>query len=183
MESLADEQKNVKYCRNVEVGLNIEASGGCEDMNTDSEEESELSLPMEAEHRFDDSDEMDMDHTDACRESTSDLRAALADWALEFGISLIALSALLSILKHDYPFLPKDGRTLLRTKATYTTETLAGGIFHYFGILNAFYRILDNVWSALPDKHTFRLQLNFDGLPLLKSTGTQFWPILGMLQG
>lgn len=57
---------------------------------------------------------------------------------------------------------------MLRTKTTYKTETLAGGIFHYFGILNAFHRILDNVWSVLP---------------LFKSTSTQFWPILGMLQG
>lgn len=68
-------------------------------MHNDSEEESELSLTMKAEHRFNDLDEMDMDHTDACGESTSDLRASLADWAIEFGISLMALSGLLSILK------------------------------------------------------------------------------------
>ncbi len=67
-------------------------------------------------------------------------------------------------------------------KKTNKIETLAGGIFHYFGILNAFHRILDNVWSVLPDRHTVRLQLNFDGPPLFKSTSTQFWPILGMLQ-
>lgn len=175
VESLENDQDNLNYDRNVEVGLNIEESGGFEEMHTYSEEESELSPTVEAEHRFDDSDEMDMDRTDTCSESTSDLRASLADWAIEFG--MMALSALLSILKLHHPFLPKDGRTLLRTKTTYKIETLAGGI------LNAFHRILDNEWSVLPDRHTFRLQLNFDGLPLFKSTGTQFWPILGMLQG
>lgn len=51
-------------------------------MLTDNEEESEFSLTMEAEHRFDDSDEMDTDHTNADSESTSDLRASLADWAI-----------------------------------------------------------------------------------------------------
>lgn len=57
------------------------------------------------------------------------------------------------------------------------------GLFHYFGILKCFGKILDKVWSIVPDRHAFKLQLNVDGLPLCKSTSTQFWPILGMLQG
>lgn len=116
VESLENEQENVKYDRNVEVGLNIEASGGCEEMHTDSEEESEPSLTMEAEHRFDDSDEMDMDHRDACSESTSDLRASLADWAIEFGITLMALSALLSILKRHHPFSAQGWKNIAQNK-------------------------------------------------------------------
>lgn len=95
----------------------------------------------------------------------------------------MALSALLSILKWHHPLLPKDGRTLLKTKTTYSIECLAGGTFHYFRIRKAFQQIFNNVYSLLPDRHIFRLQLDFDGLPLFKSTGTQFWPILGMLQG
>lgn len=65
----------------------------------------------QAEHRFNASDEMDMDRTDICNESKSDLRASYADWPIEFGISLMALSALLSILKRHRPVLPKDERT------------------------------------------------------------------------
>ena len=116
-------------------------------------------------------------------QSNGDLQSSLADWAVEFGISLIALSALLSILKIFHPSLPKDGRTLLQTKTSYNINTLAGGVFHYFGILKSIGKILDKVWSTVPDRHAFKLQLNFDGLPLCKSTSTQFWPILGMLQG
>lgn len=48
-----------------------------------------------------------------CSEMDGDLQSSLADWAIE---SLIALSALLSILKIYHPSLPKDGRTLLKTK-------------------------------------------------------------------
>lgn len=171
-----------------DVGLNVEAASeseaaGRSDCDTDGEE-SEVSETFEADFsRFDDSDEMVTDQTGESGESPVDLRSSLADWAIEFGISLIALSALLSILTRHHPFLPKDGRTLLKTKTKYNIENLAGGTFHYFGVVNAFQWIFNSLYSVLPDGHTFRLQLNFDGLPLFKSTGTQFWPILGMLQG
>ncbi|KAF4115205.1 hypothetical protein G5714_002694 [Onychostoma macrolepis] len=67
-----------------------------------------------------------------------DLSTALSDWAVEYGVSLVALSALLCILRVHHPFLPKDGRTLLKTATKYTLERLAGGVFFYFGILNMF---------------------------------------------
>lgn len=121
------------------------------------------------------------DLRDPC--SQRDLQCSLVDWAIEFGISLIALSALLTILKVHHSSLPKDGRTLLKTKTRYNISSIAGGVFHYCGILNSFRKILDNVWHTVADKHVFKLQLNFDGLPLFKSTSTQFWPILGLLQG
>ena len=131
--------ENETHDENVE-GLNNEASGGFEDIHSDSGGESELSLNMEEEHRFDDSDEMDLDHRDACSESNHDLGSSLADWAIEFGISLMGLPALLSILKPYHPSLPKDGRTLLKTKTKHNIETVAGRIFHYFGIFNAFHK-------------------------------------------
>lgn len=68
-----------------------------------------------------------MDHTESCT-GRVDLMFALADWAIEFGISLVALSALLSILKVHHSSLPKDGWILLKTKATYNIITLSGGI-------------------------------------------------------
>ncbi|KAL0151586.1 hypothetical protein M9458_053103 [Cirrhinus mrigala] len=118
-----------------------------------------------------------------CSQRDSDLQSSLADWAIEFGISLIALSAPLTILKVHHSSLPKDGRTLLKTKTSYSITSIAGGVFHYCGILNSVRKILDKVWHTVGDKHVFKLQLNFDGLPLFKSTATQFWPILGLLQG
>lgn len=53
------------------------------------------------------SDGEEMDHTEPCT-AIDDLMFALADWATEFNISLVALSALLSILLVHHPFLPKD---------------------------------------------------------------------------
>ncbi|KAL7859101.1 hypothetical protein SRHO_G00142480 [Serrasalmus rhombeus] len=60
--------------------------------------------------------------------SHSDLRSSLSDWAVEFGVSLVALSALLSILRVHHPFLPKDGRSLLKTRTEYVVEKTAGGV-------------------------------------------------------
>lgn len=112
----------------------------------------------------------------------SDLRSSITDWALRFGVSLVALSALLTILRIHFPSLPKDGRSLLKTKTEYTVEMIAGGSFHYIGIRNAFKNTFKK-FSVFPDGHIFNMQLNFDGLPLFKSSSVQLWPILGMFKG
>lgn len=113
----------------------------------------------------------------------NDLVSSLAGWAVNYGICLIALSALLAILQVHIPFLPKDGRTLLMTTASYRPQMIAGGHFYYFGILNSQVKFFERICSKVPDLHTFRLQLNFDGIPLFHSNSEQLWPILGILQG
>ncbi|KAI5611118.1 hypothetical protein C0J50_0024, partial [Silurus asotus] len=111
-----------------------------------------------------------------------DLSSSLSGWAVKFGVSLVALTALLSILRVHHPFLPKDGRSLLKTTHAYVLNTLAGGSFYYFGILNSLAKAFENLSFKVPDRHVFRLQLNIDGLPLFKSSSLQFWPVLGILQ-
>lgn len=74
-----------------------------------------------------------------------DLRSSLTDWALRFGVSLVALTVLLAFLRLHFPFLPKDGRSLLKTKTEYNVEMIAGGSFHYIGIINAFRNALRSV--------------------------------------
>ncbi|KAJ7991206.1 hypothetical protein DPEC_G00294920 [Dallia pectoralis] len=54
--------------------------------------------------------------------SPLDLSTALSGWAVEYGVSLVAFPALLCILRVHHPFLPKDGRTLLKTATKYTLE-------------------------------------------------------------
>lgn len=58
----------------------------------------------------------------------------------------------------------------------------AGGTYRYFGIYSVMQGLPQRLWSVVPNRQTFRLQLNVDGLPLFKSSSLQFWPILGMLQ-
>jgi len=111
------------------------------------------------------------------------LISSLMNWAVEYSITLVALTALLSVLRHHHPSLPKDAKTLLHTNRNYLIKQVAGGAYFYFGIVNALSRFLNNTWLKIPDRHTIKLQLNFDGLPLYKSSCIQLWPILGLVQG
>nr|XP_055061186.1 uncharacterized protein LOC129444502 isoform X1 [Misgurnus anguillicaudatus] len=124
----------------------------------------------------------DRDDSEGPSEHRPDLADDLVNWALEFNITMVALSALLSILHFHHPNLPRDGRTLLKTVTNYKILAVAGGAFFYFGVLNAITGLLENVWMKLPSKHCLQLQLNFDGLPLFKSNNQQLWPILGLLK-
>ena len=112
-----------------------------------------------------------------------DLASALSDWAVQYSITLTALSALLCILRLVDPSLPKDARTILKTPRNFKVERRAGGDFFHFGVVGALTSIFNEIYERLADKSVLNLQLNIDGLPLFKSSGTSFWPVLGLLQG
>lgn len=105
----------------------------------------------------------------------------IANWAVSFGISLVALTALLSILHITHPNLPKDGRTLLKTKTHYAIQEKAGGNYHHFGIISSLKATISKYAKTLAEGMTLGLQINIDGLPLFKSSTVQLWPILGLL--
>lgn len=105
----------------------------------------------------------------------------LANWSIEFGVSLVALTALLSLLRLYHPELPKDARTILQTKTEYKIHQKCGGLYHYRGILTAIGNTLTQLIEKVADGFTFKLQINIDGLPLFRSTNLQLWPILGLL--
>jgi len=56
----------------------------------------------------------------------------IGDWARNFGISLVALTALLGILCLSHPDLPKDSRTLLRTTTKYFIQEKEGGKYYFW---------------------------------------------------
>ena len=72
-----------------------------------------------------DGDESDS-HSDSDEHQPSQdlLIRSLRYWATSYSISLVALSALLSILKLFHPRLPKDGRTLLGTQSHVATTQM-----------------------------------------------------------
>ncbi|XP_073669952.1 uncharacterized protein [Paramisgurnus dabryanus] len=114
-------------------------------------------------------------------EQTCNFGDSLRNWALTFGVSLVALTALLGLLRLYHPDLPKDARTLLKTTTTYSIERKCEGLYYYIGILSSFKQKLQQAFESFADGCTLKLQINIDGLPLFKSSGIQVWPILGCL--
>lgn len=110
------------------------------------------------------------------------LENELCTWVSQFNVSTSALRELLIILRQYHPFLPKDPRTLLKTKTHYNVVDVGGGLYHHFGIKTCLLKEIESS-SPIPihDLQLVSLQINIDGLPLFKSTSTQFWPILGRL--
>ena len=134
----------------------------------------------------DDSDSECDSSDDVCDEVEASVHVDLCDslrtWAVSFGITLIALSALLCILRKYHPTLPKDGRTLMKTARAIQIEQKAGGSFYHFGLLTGIKILIDRLHDRFPQKSALNLQLNVDGLPLYKSSLMQFWPVLGLLR-
>jgi len=64
----------------------------------------------------------------------------------------------------------------LKTPIDYDIRTIQGGLYHHFGLQSALIKILN---SCKPNcKRSCELQLNIDGQPIFKNSGTHFWPIL-----
>lgn len=102
-----------------------------------------------------------------------DLRKELKAWASDENITHKALNRLLRILKRRHPELPSDARTLMETVRSSSVEILGNGQVLYYG--------LENMITQLPENISLQLEINVDGLPLFKSSKTEFWPILGCL--
>ncbi|XDV16329.1 hypothetical protein PO909_016096 [Leuciscus waleckii] len=127
-----------------------------------------------------------LDDSESDTESESDptsLEDDLATWATEQKITHVALNALLDILRQHSLNLPKDSRTLLGTmRLNPEIQVKAGGQHYHFGLLKSITEVLHQNIDILSSIHTLELQASIDGLPLFKSSATQFWPILGTLQ-
>ncbi|XP_046407945.1 uncharacterized protein LOC124172544 [Ischnura elegans] len=103
----------------------------------------------------------------------------LAIWAIENNVTQSSMSKLLAILKEHpcHSSLPRDARTLLRTPRRTVVKDMAPGKYCYFGFLGIIKIALSHCPSDnIPD--TIKLFMCFDGLPLSKSSASQFWPIL-----
>lgn len=107
------------------------------------------------------------------------LKDFLASWSLNFNISHIALNGLLKGLKNHECFkdLPVDSRTLLSTPKyiCQSIQTVMPGIYYHFGLSSAILKYTPN------NVNEVNIAIGIDGVPLSKSSGGQFWPILGYI--
>jgi len=125
------------------------------------------------------SDQSDSDGSESLP-NDSDLAYDLSIWASQFNIPHNAVKDLLCKLRPAHPLLPKDPRTLLKTKTDYVVKNVGGSSYFHFGLQNVLLTELkSDVYSNQANVTVMRIQMNIDGLPLFKSSNTQFWPILG----
>ena len=96
-----------------------------------------------------------------------------------FSIPHCKLKGLLSLLHPFHPQLPKDPRTLLQTMTKYVIDSIAGREYYQFGVTLGLRNLSSAIISNIRDDNEMHLQINIDGLPLFRSSKTQFWPILG----
>ncbi|XP_065676407.1 uncharacterized protein LOC124808768 [Hydra vulgaris] len=108
--------------------------------------------------------------------SRENLSGDLASWCLEFNCSQAAMNSLLDILRKHGNMLPKDARTLLKVpqEVQFKSQCVqkCGGTYYYFRLEAGIKKNLTGSESEIS------LSFNIDGLPLFKSSNTQFWPIL-----
>lgn len=116
-----------------------------------------------------------------------DLNRNLGQWATEENISLSSLGKLLQILKsssnENLKLLPVDPRTVLHTsnqKVDY--KKLGCGIYFYFGIEKTILNLFNKFGINSSNVSLIEIAVNIDGLPLHKSTGNSFWPILCLIK-
>ena len=109
--------------------------------------------------------------------------SSLSHWALKHNIRHSALSDILKLLSPHHPLLPKDARTLLRTKKCTGVEVMKDifghdGAYVYRGLANQLVKLLESLSTRMYGIREIGLLFNIDGLPLYKSSSRQFWPIL-----
>ncbi|CAN7947337.1 unnamed protein product [Ixodes hexagonus] len=109
----------------------------------------------------------------------SSLASDLACWVTSNNIPLKHVNSLLGTLRKHHPELPKDARTLLGTPKMPQVKKTASGESFYFGLHKT---LKKRVQSGLRiPGNQLSLIINIDGLPLAKSTSSQLWVILGLL--
>ena len=136
----------------------------------------------EAEIVDDSSSDEQFDVEESVSPNNETLSSELALWYAENNISRTALGKLLVVLRKYGNFLPKDARTLLKTPSNISALRKCKVDFIYFGIEAGLLNLLSqNI--ELGSLICLEKIANIDGLPIFKSTGAQFWPILLNLNG
>lgn len=125
-----------------------------------------------------DSDVGDNDMEDVEIDVNDVLRDNLRNWALQFGISHLALCSLLKIIEMRVGenCVPQDARTLLQThRNVIPVQALSGGGEYWH---NGLTKCLSNAFQNLKKPISISLNINIDGIPVFNSSKVSFWPIL-----
>lgn len=113
------------------------------------------------------------------------LKCQLSEWVVKHNITHTAANDLLKLLKPHHPNLPTDVRTLLRTPKKHVLRNIEPCAYYHFGVKQSIEKLLlkfilssstNSDWFA--SSNNIEVFVNIDGLPLSKSSSSQFYPIL-----
>jgi len=110
----------------------------------------------------------------------------LIEWATNHNIPNNAFDNLLKVLKSHKCFegFPSTSRTFYKIHSgvlynkPIQVKPIAPGIYYHFGVASSIKKYIDRHFSD----ETIKLVIGVDGLPLTKSSGSCFWPILGYIR-
>lgn len=151
-----------------------------EDRNSNDHDDFENNMGTIASDSSDKDNESESENNQHDQES---FKEDLRNWAVTHLVPNSTICDLLCILRKQHPYLPKDPRTLLKTKVNDAVVNKCGGQYYHFGMASALSQQLETHSSSesLRDQFYVKIQINIDGLPSFKSASDQFWSILGMI--
>ena len=156
------------------------SSGGDTDF---MESESDLGSDFGYNEAPESSDSSDTDDEIQAPEEEVTFKEKLSSWCTRNNCTRACTNELLTMLREEGIAVPKDARTLLRTPRHVDTAEKCGGKYIYFGIANRIKELMTDHAEAFTESQDLPLKINVDGVPLFKSSTTQFWPILCSFDG
>lgn len=120
---------------------------------------------------------------DEVKKKQDDFCRTLGHWVVESNVPRVHVGKLLKCIRphFDLSFLPRDYRTLLKTQRKVTLKEMPPGHYFHFGLIKYLFEFLNSL-SPTQIPLCIELCVNVDGIPLYKSSRSQFWPILGLLR-
>jgi len=157
-----------------------------EDRIYQSEESSESSeSSVELESRFENNEKYtDLQDNIALTDNEQSLREDLQRLIINHNIPHSTANELLKILrKHGHVELPGDVRVLVQTprNASINIKCMGNGRYVHFGVASALKRSIE-IYSKFIKTDEIKININIDGLPISKSSGSQLWPIMASIE-
>jgi len=103
---------------------------------------------------------------------------------IEHNIPHNTVNDMLRILKkHGHFELPNDVRVLMATprNASINIKSVADGQYVHFGIFSGLEQCI-KTYTKFIKSNNIKLNIKVDGLPICKSSGSQFWPIMASIE-
>lgn len=124
-------------------------------------------------------------------DNESERVADFRSWAIEYDVDHSQLDRLLQLLrKHNFTGMPLSAKTLLKTPKKNSTSIITStmissegyeGQYVHIGLEANLLKRMGNINCMNFKGGIIELIINIDGVPIDKSTSSQYWPILGAI--